>query len=123
MNEPTELHRLVERLVNDRDLDGLVALYEPDATLVDAEGDEARGLDAIRTAWEAVIAFDGTLAVSTRHAVIVGDLALMSNDWVLTLADDVSVGGRTAEVARRGPDGTWRYVIDHPVAADDLVTA
>jgi hypothetical protein len=42
---------------------------------------------------------------------------------VLALADDVSVGGRTAEVARRGPDGTWRYVIDHPMAADDLVTA
>jgi uncharacterized protein (TIGR02246 family) len=123
MNEPTELHQLVQRLVNDRDLDGLVALYEPAATIIDADGHEATGLEAIRAAWAVVIAFEGTLSVTTRHAVIVDDLALLSNDWVLTIAEGVTIGGRTAEVARLGADGRWRYVIDHPAAADDLVTA
>jgi ketosteroid isomerase-like protein len=123
MNEPTGLHQLVEKQVNDRDLDGLVALYEPEATVVDADGHEATGPEAIRAAWAVVIAFDGTLSVTTRHAVIVGDLALLSNDWVLTMADGSTIEGRTAEVARLGRDGTWRYVIDHPMAAADLATA
>ncbi len=123
MNEPTGLHQLVEQLVNAGDLDGLVALYEPHATLVEADGHQASGLDAIRGVWAGVIAFEGTLTVTTRHAVIVDDLALLSNDWVLTFADGASIGARTAEVARLGADGRWRYVIDHPVAAEDLVTA
>jgi ketosteroid isomerase-like protein len=31
--------------------------------------------------------------------------------------DAVDVQGASAEVIRRQPDGTWRYVIDHPFGA------
>ena len=42
-----------------------------------------------------------------------GDLALLSNVWVFS-GDGFEIGARTAEVARRQVDGSWRYVIDHP---------
>ncbi|HZC99538.1 MAG TPA: hypothetical protein VFA46_04895 [Actinomycetes bacterium] len=48
----------------------------------------------------------------------VGDLAFLSNTWSLSGTgpdgDPVDLGATTAEVTRRQPDGTWRYVIDNP---------
>jgi ketosteroid isomerase-like protein len=48
----------------------------------------------------------------------VGGLAYLSNRWSLsggTMPDGraAALGATTAEVARRQPDGTWRYVIDN----------
>jgi ketosteroid isomerase-like protein len=53
--------------------------------------------------------------ITTRFAIEMGDLALMSNEWHFT-SDDVELSGITAEVARRQPNGTWLYVIDNPYA-------
>jgi ketosteroid isomerase-like protein len=51
-----------------------------------------------------------------------GDLALMRGKWTLTsrAADgsESTMSGSSVEVARKGPDGLWRYVIDHPWSAD-----
>jgi hypothetical protein len=48
-----------------------------------------------------------------------GISTLLSNDPHFTGAG-MELSCRTAEVARRQPDGTWKYVIDHPYAAADL---
>jgi hypothetical protein len=48
-------------------------------------------------------------------------LALTHSRWRFEVPDDdeplVAVA---AEVARRRPDGTWKYVIDNPYAGDFL---
>lgn len=49
------------------------------------------------------------LEVRPRHAYEVGDLALLIVDWRLG-----DVTGTATDVARRGADGRWRYVIDNP---------
>lgn len=45
-----------------------------------------------------------------------GDIALVSGAWTLTGLDGepVRMSGRTTDVTRRQPDGTWRWVIDVP---------
>jgi ketosteroid isomerase-like protein len=47
-----------------------------------------------------------------------GDLALVSGCWKLTGTgpdgEPVTMSGRTTDVARQQPDGTWRRVIDVP---------
>jgi len=47
-----------------------------------------------------------------------GDTALLVADWRFhgTAADgsDVATSGTNIEVARRQPDGNWRYLIDLP---------
>ncbi|MFI7005725.1 hypothetical protein [Streptomyces sp. NPDC050145] len=58
------------------------------------------------------------IRVAPRHTYVVGDLALLIVDFVIegVAADGngVRVEGTATDVARRGPDGFCRYVIDNP---------
>jgi ketosteroid isomerase-like protein len=108
---------------NSRDVEQVLALYEPDALLAPAPGRRARGIAEIREALLALLALDGELTSANTYCMQVGDLALLQGDWRLSgTAPDgsaVELSGRSAEVVRRRPDGTWRYVIDHPFGSDD----
>jgi ketosteroid isomerase-like protein len=103
--EPEELERLFVARLNAGDVDGLVALFEPDAAMAFAPGQVATGSAAIRRVFEDMVAAGVTLTLGDQQPSLrVGDLALGS-----TRLDD---GGVTSEVARRQPDGTWRWVLD-----------
>ena len=117
-----DIHPSVEAGVNNQDLDGLMALYAPDATMVLPDGSTVTGTEAIREQWAGLLSMGGQMTLRSRYAIEVGDLAILSNEWTYT-AGDQTVGATTAEVARRQPDGSWLYVIDHPFAgleADQL---
>jgi uncharacterized protein (TIGR02246 family) len=111
----TDIHPAVEAGVNNRDLDGLMTLYADDARMVTMVGAIAEGLDAIREQWAGVLAMDGRMTVESRFAIEMGDLAVLSNTWTLSAGGE-QMSGTTSEVARRQPDGSWLYIIDHPYA-------
>jgi ketosteroid isomerase-like protein len=98
----------VER-ANARDVEGLVALYERDAVLATPDGGEVRGEAGIRRFYATLTAAPAPrLAPGTQHpALRLGELALTSTRLP-------GGAGATAEVARRQPDGTWRWVLDRP---------
>jgi ketosteroid isomerase-like protein len=105
--EPEDLGRLFVERANGGDLDGLLALYEPDAVVAFPPGRLSVGTAAIRGADADLLASRPTLAPgSPRPALRSGDLALTSTH--------LDGGGATVEVARRQPDGTWRWIIDQP---------
>ncbi|WP_020577257.1 YybH family protein [Actinopolymorpha alba] len=105
--EPEHLSRFVLERLNAGDVDGLVALYEPDAVLALPDGGIASGREEIRRAYERIVADRPVFAPGEpRPTLRQGDLALTS----VRLAD----GGTTVEVARRQSDGTWLWVIDQP---------
>ncbi len=110
-----DIHPSVEAGVNNQDLDGLMALYAPDATMVLPDGSTVTGTEAIREQWAGLLAMKGRMALRSRYAIESGELAILSNEWTFT-AGDQTVGATTAEVARRQADGGWLYVIDHPYA-------
>ncbi|MFI0876378.1 YybH family protein [Streptomyces parvus] len=64
------------------------------------------------------------IRVAPRHTYVSGDLALLIVDWFVegraAHGGQVRIAGTATDVARRGPDGFWRYVIDSPfgTAAD-----
>lgn len=102
---PEDLGRLLMERANAGNVDGVVALYEPDAVLVAPSG-TVRGSDAIRRIYEQLLQPGGpTFAGEVRPAICAGDLALTSTRFA---------GGVTTEVARRQLDGTWRWLIDEP---------
>jgi uncharacterized protein (TIGR02246 family) len=111
-----DIHPAVEAGVNNQDLDGLMALYAPDAGMVLLDGSTAIGLEAIREQWSGILAMNGRMTLRSRFVIEVGDLAILSNEWTLTVGDE-TMSAVTAEVARRQPDGGWLYVIDHPFAS------
>lgn len=113
ITEPAGLHHAVESAFNAADVEGLAALYEDDARMVGLDGAVAEGREAIRTVWEGLVALGGRMTVVTRYAVVSGDIALLRNDFTFA-AEGIAISSGTAEVARRQPDGTWLYLVDHP---------
>jgi ketosteroid isomerase-like protein len=107
---PEDLSRLIVTRLNAGDIDGLVALYEPDAVLALPGGQVATGSDEIHEAYARLLADRPTFEQGTpRPTLRAGELALTSS----RLADGVV----TVEVARRQGDGTWLWVIDQPTFA------
>jgi uncharacterized protein (TIGR02246 family) len=120
---PVEAHALFQKAFNAGDLQGLMALYEPDAILIPQPGAEpVKGTQAIRVALEGFLALKGKVELQTKHVVRNGDIALLRSAWrVKGTGPDgkpVEMSHGSAEVVRRQPDGSWRYIIDHPFGSD-----
>ena len=124
--QPRVIHQQFEDAFNAGEIEALMALYEPDCALVGAPGTVASGPDQVRAGLEGLLALKGKAKLTTRDVVQVGDIALLSCSWTLdgTGPDGqpISIGGRTAEVARRQPDGRWLYVIDNAVADQTIAS-
>ncbi len=115
----TAIHPAVEAGVNNQDIDGLMALYTEDASMVRVDGSIAAGLSAIREEWSGILAMNGQIALRSRYAIAAGDLAVLSNQWTFNVGGE-QISSVTAEVARRQPDGGWLYVVDHPYGGSEL---
>jgi len=57
--ELTAIHPAVEAGVNNQDIDGLMALYAEDASMVLVDGSIVTGLSAIREEWSGLLAMNG----------------------------------------------------------------
>lgn len=114
----TAIHPAVEAGVNNQDIDGLMALYAEDASMVRVDGSVATGLSAIREEWSGLLAMNGQITLRSRYAIAAGDLAVLSNQRTFKVGGE-QTSSATAEVARRQPDGGWLYVVDHPYGGSE----
>jgi uncharacterized protein (TIGR02246 family) len=116
--EPAELHKLFAAAINDKDADTLLALYEPTGTAVHLDNSTRTGETALRAMIDDLLSTIEHIEGETRKVIVSGDVALTSATWRarVTTPDGGTeeAGGTTAEVARRQPDGTWRWTIDDP---------
>lgn len=102
---PNDLERFFVECANSGDVEGLVSLYESNATLDSGDGEVAIGLDEIRRFFVKYLAGCPQLAPSDQApALCSGNLALTSSR--------LDNGDITAEIARRQPDGNWLWVVD-----------
>lgn len=87
------------------DVDGIVGLYARDAVVSLPQGREAAGHDAIRAAFATALAAGADLdAVQACPPIVIGSLACTSAT--------TPRGTVHTQVARREPDGGWRWVRD-----------
>jgi ketosteroid isomerase-like protein len=104
-HDPQELERFLVARQQAGDIEGMVALFEPDALIHAYDGRVIHGHDEMRSYYREIAAAGRVFAMGEQQpAMINGDLALTS-----TRSTNGSV---TAEVARRQPDGTWLWIID-----------
>src|SRR5262245_51458502 len=105
VSDPHELEPRLIACQHAGDVGGMVALYEPDAVLDPGDGGLIFGSAAIAAFFADAIEAGHRYVIGAQNpSLVAGDLALTST----TLPD----GSVTAEVARRQPDGTWRWAID-----------
>lgn len=116
---PQELQKQFLTYFNAGDLDALMDLYEPDALFVGIGGEEALGSDAVRAALGGLLSLpELSFSYTPTFSAQSDNVVLMHATWSLTgrgpYGSAVAMSGVTVEVARRGEDGGWRYVVDCP---------
>jgi uncharacterized protein (TIGR02246 family) len=119
---PEELPPLFARAFSAHDLEAALALYEPEATLIAQPGQVVTGTEAIREALSGLLALKPKYELEFKKAFQAGDIALLFSEWTLSATDPdgnaIEMAGRTADVARRQPNGTWLFVIDDPYGSE-----
>ena len=123
---PEEVHRLWAEAFSAHDLEAVMALYEPEATLI-APGQEVpnlilTGAEAVREHLSGLLALKPKFELEFKKAFQAGDIALLFSEWTLSATDPdgnaIEMAGQTADVARRQPNGTWLFVIDDPYGSE-----
>jgi uncharacterized protein (TIGR02246 family) len=117
---PEDVDRLYEERVNAGDLDGVLALYEPDATIVLPNGDRI-GITAFRDSVAQLLTARFRVQMNVKKVIRVGeDLAILYNDWKGSLlgpdGQPTAMAGKALDFVRRQADGTWRLIVDDPWA-------
>jgi ketosteroid isomerase-like protein len=116
-DDPTHPSAAFLAAFNAGDADALEGNYEPDSVLIPRPGFPVTGHG--RTAANAYLLGLGLpMQAQPRNVYVVNDIALLIVDWSVrgTGPDgaEVDLEGTATDVARRGTDGVWRYVIDNP---------
>ena len=103
--KPEDLDRLFLERANAGDLEGVIALYAPNAVLAFPTGQTTVGQENIRQVYRELLDNKTKFQGDVRPAVRNGDLAMTST---------ILPGNATVEVAQRQPDGSWLWIIDQP---------
>ncbi len=116
--DPKTLNEHYNALFRNADLEGLIDLYGPNAILFSAPGRQLKGHAQIREQMKALLTLQGTLEASQLSCMEQDDLAMLHARWSFkgndAAGNKIDIGGVSSKVARRGPDGAWRYVFDLP---------
>lgn len=115
ITNPTDLHPAWADRFNAGDLDGMLALAEPNSGFAPQPGALLTG-DDYRSALARFLSLGLPINLTLKHSLVVDDIALLIYDWTISGTSDgnpINLAGTTADVARRGSDG-WRFVLDNP---------
>lgn len=121
VTDPATLPGVFADAFNSGDPDAVERLFEPGAVFVTEPGNPVRG-DQRRHATGEFLRLGVPIAITLRHSYVHDDIALLIGDFVIAGTgpdgDPVHIEGTATDVARRGADGCWRYVIDNPPGTD-----
>jgi ketosteroid isomerase-like protein len=108
---PEEICRLFQQYMADGDIDSVLSAYDPEAVFLNQSGEVKSG-EALRQELAPIVAMKTKFEYNIQQVVQSGDIALMHTDWKVSSPQPLSV--HAIEVARRQPDGTWRWLIGDP---------
>ncbi|MFJ8186985.1 YybH family protein [Streptomyces sp. NPDC096105] len=126
---PEQLLQLLGERIVAKDIDGIIALHEPEAAIVDWDGSVIRGRAAIRAFYIDWFESNPVLTVNPRQTVVAGGwrgldnkvrqrTAAIMGDY--SLEQDAADGtresftGNFCDTVQEQLDGTWLYVQDNP---------
>ena len=117
-DNPEQVIELFTTALNSGQVDGAIALYEPEATFAPRPGEEVQGLTEIRSALEQFVALEPRLRGEITKVIAADDVALVQNRWHIDGrqpdGSPIEMGGHSADVLHRAADGSWRILIDDP---------
>lgn len=115
---PALLFDAVVKSRNDGDLATYLSCYETDATIVIQPGTVASGQDGLRGFFAFFTSLKPIFTVVRREFIEGSHVTLHMSDWTLTGNDgsgqQIAWTGRTTDVLRKQPDGSWLVSLDNP---------
>jgi uncharacterized protein (TIGR02246 family) len=84
VHTPEELQPLWAEAFSAHDLEAVMALYEPEATLIPQPGQEVTGTEAIRDALSGFLALNPNFELEFKKAFQAGDIALLFSEWTMS---------------------------------------
>ncbi|MGW4248688.1 YybH family protein [Nocardia sp. NPDC004722] len=119
ITDPAQLPVLFEERLNAGDVEGVLALFAPGATMRTTTGAVISGPDAFHQEISGTVAARGRLTNAGRHVLVAADTALLVTDWTMEIDTPagarVAPTGTTANIARRLDDGEWRFALLNPL--------
>lgn len=104
---------------NAGNLDGVIAVYADDASLLPPNLPPHKGRDAIRKFWGGFLgAYTARFEVNSETVEGRGDLAYNLGHYKLTATPKakgpppIEEDGKFVEILKRQADGSWKYVVD-----------
>jgi ketosteroid isomerase-like protein len=117
---PTEPEGVIPSLIerfNSGQVSAMMALHDPESVFVENDGRTMTDRAAIAARLERDLKLGLPLAANVRHVFVADDIAQIVVDWSIDGAGpdgaEVHLRGSACDIARRGPDGFWRYLIDN----------
>jgi ketosteroid isomerase-like protein len=109
---PEEICRLFQQHMANGDLDSLLSLYDAEAVFLNQSGEVKKGEAGLREVLAPLATARAKFDYNIRQIIQSGDIALMHTDWQVSSPQPMS--SYAIEVARRQPDGAWRWLIGDP---------
>lgn len=110
---PEEICRLFRQFMAEGNLDALVDLYDAEAVFLNQAGETKNGAAGMREVLAPLAAAKADFDFKIRQVIQAGDIALMHTEWNVSAPEKMSQ--YALEVARRQPDGSWRWLIGDPL--------
>ena len=108
---PEEICRLFQQYMAEGDIDSVLSVYDPEAVFLNQSGEVKTG-EALRQELAPLSAMKAIFEFNIKQVVQSGNIALMHTEWKVSSPQQMLV--YAIEVARRQPDGTWRWLIGDP---------
>ena len=109
---PEEICRLFQHYMAEGDIDSVLSVYDPEAVFLNQSGEVKKNEAGLRQELAPFAARKAVFNFDIKQVIQSGDIALMHTEWKVSSPQQMSV--YAIEVARRQPDGTWRWLIGDP---------
>ncbi|MES2575030.1 MAG: nuclear transport factor 2 family protein [Bacteroidota bacterium] len=103
------------------DLTGALSCFDKDATYIERDGQEIKGLDNIKKSMEHLCTWKPDIKGSKQKVTIVGNLAVWVDAWTLKAVmpdgNPIEMNGATTCMMKKNENGIWLWLVDNPFAA------
>ena len=109
---PEQICELFQQYMAAGDVESLLGIYDSEVTFLNQSRQPRRGRDQLRQELAPLAAAKTRFDFSIKQVIQSGDIALMHTEW--TVFAPQPMHSYAIEVARRQPDGSWRWLIGDP---------
>lgn len=111
---------LFKQYMAEGDIKAVLSIYDPGVAFMNQAGEVKKGLQGLRQELAPFAAAKAKFDYSIKQVIQSGDIALMHTEWSVSAPEQTSM--YAIEVARRQPDGTWRWLIGDPFTVSRVLS-